>query len=92
MDINLSPTAYAFDGFDRLITMTYADSSNEQYVYDKNSNMTRRTTPSARPIDYVYDALNRLTASRFTSDASRDKTFTYDIGLKEGKSCRRNNL
>ncbi len=81
-DANANPTAYAFDGFDRLITMTYADSTSEQYAYDKNSNLTRRTTPSARPIDYVYDALNRLNASRFTSDASLDKTFTYDLGSR----------
>ncbi len=38
--------------------------------------------PSLRPIDYVYDALNRLTASRFTSNASLDKTFTYDLGSR----------
>jgi len=56
--------------------------SFEQYAYDKNSNLDLVTTPSTKQIDYVYDALNRLTAKRYPLNAQLDAEYKYDLGSR----------
>ena len=56
-------TSFAYDGFDRLATTTYPDSTTEAYTYDADSNvLTRkmRATSSGVTFSYAYDTLNRL--------------------------------
>ena len=43
-DANSHVTNFAYDGFDRLATTTYPDTSTEVLTYDADSNVTSRKT------------------------------------------------
>jgi RHS repeat-associated protein len=58
-DANTNITSYTYDGFDRLQTTTFADTSHEDLAYDANSNVTSRTNRAGQAITYSYDALDR---------------------------------
>ena len=60
----------------------YADLSFSEFDYDKNSNITRHTTPSLKPIEYDYDELNRLVARRYPLTPELDTDFIYDLGSR----------
>lgn len=75
-------TTYGYDGFDRLTSKTYDDSSGSTYTYDKNSNLVKHTTPKGDDIDYTYDALNRRLTKEFESDADLDVSYAYDLGSR----------
>ena len=66
-----------YDGFDRLITITYPDNSSEQFTYDKNSNVLTYTNRKGQITTCEYDALNRLTHKE--QGTQRDITFAYDV-------------
>jgi RHS repeat-associated protein len=54
-------TQYAYDGFNRLATTTYPDSSTEQITqYDANSNILTKINRAGQTFTYTYDALNRM--------------------------------
>ena len=71
-------THYQYDPQDRLTRETKPDGSVLEYSYDLNGNKTSVTaTPaggSPRPVNYSYDALNRLHAA---SDEHGTTTYTY---------------
>jgi len=85
-DANANKTNYVFDDFDRLTTTTYADGKYSEFLYDKNSNLTKFKTPAATPgtynIEYGYDVLNRLTSRHFPSNSSLDISYNYDGGSR----------
>ena len=53
-------TQYSYDGFDRLVSTTYADSSHEDFSYDPDGNVTSRTMRSGKTLTFAYDNLDRL--------------------------------
>ncbi|OGX06963.1 MAG: hypothetical protein A2Z88_04115 [Omnitrophica WOR_2 bacterium GWA2_47_8] len=93
-DGNTNVTAYDFDLFDRLSTMTYADTKNTLHEYDKNSNLIRLThsrPASPRVMEYDYDALNRLIAKRFPATSALNITYGYDLGSRLTSARHTNN-
>ncbi len=54
--------------------LTYPNSDAESYFYDSVGNLTRKTTPEAQNIDFLYDSINRRTKQ----DASDDVQWYYD--------------
>jgi RHS repeat-associated protein len=65
------------DGFDRLATTTYPDSSTEVLGYDADGNVLTRQTRAGAAIGFTYDTLNRLT----TKAAPSESTVTYGYDL-----------
>jgi YD repeat-containing protein len=77
-------TQYAYDGFNRLATTTYPDSSTEQItLYDANSNIKTRINRGSQSFSYTYDALNRNLTKvipAYGSTAAETITNAYDLG------------
>ncbi len=78
-DENSNQTTYQYDDFDRPSRMNYPTGENEQYAYDKASNLTSRVSPVNPAITYVYDALNRLSSKTTPQETT---TYTYDVGSR----------
>jgi YD repeat-containing protein len=70
-------TGLAYDGFDRLGTMTYPDASTQVLAYDADGNVLTRQTRASQTITYTYDTLNRLSTKAAPSEAS--VTYGYDL-------------
>jgi len=73
-DGNSNLVQYAYDGFDRLRTTTYADNSTEVLSYDTNSNLTSDKRRDGRTIGYGYDAVG----NRTSRTGPLSNTYTYD--------------
>lgn len=56
---NGTTTTYAYDAFNRLVTITDADGRITQYVYDDNSNVQRQIDGEGNITSYFYDELVR---------------------------------
>lgn len=76
-DARDNETLYEYDGFDRLETRTYPDTTTEEYTYDANNQVLTLTTRASDVITNTYDVLTRL--------ETRDpgslplQTMTYDL-------------
>jgi RHS repeat-associated protein len=87
--------SFSYSSLSRLLSATNPESGLIQYVYDNNSNLTRKTDARGVQTDYVYDALNRVTNRNYTApgglanyQATPDVTYTYDdvnIANSKGK-------
>ncbi|MBI2739175.1 MAG: RHS repeat protein [Rhodospirillales bacterium] len=75
------PTCFAYDGFDRLATTTYPDSSTEFLTYDADGNVVARRTRAGVTVGYTYDTLNRLITK--TVPSSPTVTYTYDLAGRQ---------
>jgi RHS repeat-associated protein len=80
-------TAYAYDGHDRKVKLSYPDPSTantasstdyEQYGWDANANLTSLRKRSGQSITLAYDNLNRLTARSYPTTAD-NVAYTYDL-------------
>lgn len=75
---------FAYDSLGRLTSETHPESGTAGYVYDSNSNITRKTDSRAIVTDGSYDALDRVAAKSY-SDGTPAVTYFYDganpIGL-----------
>lgn len=69
-DANSNVTGFAYDGFDRLTTTTYPNSSTTALSYDAESNVTLRCTRAGKPIAPGYDTLNRLSTKTLPGSAA----------------------
>lgn len=69
---------FKYDGFNRVIEVSYNDVSNNRirYGYDSNDNVTKITYPNGKSINYRYDGLNRLTS--LTDWQGRNISYAYD--------------
>ena len=76
-DANNNTTSFAPDGFDRLSTTTYANSSTENYSYDADSNVLTRQTRKGDMLTFTYDTLNRLSTKAAPSEPT--VTHAYDL-------------
>jgi RHS repeat-associated protein len=65
------------DGFDRLSTTTYPNSSTQVLAYDADSNVRSRRTRAGATISFTYDTLNRLSTKAAPSGPS--VTYSYDL-------------
>jgi RHS repeat-associated protein len=70
-------TSFTPDGFDRLSTTTYSDSSTQVLAYDADSNILSRQTRAGATISFTYDTLNRLSTKAAPSEPS--VTYSYDL-------------
>lgn len=75
-DGNLNTTNYAYDGFDRAQTTTYADNSTEVLGYDAASNVTSQQRRDGQIINYTYDTVNQV---KTRSGAGLSNSYGYDM-------------
>jgi RHS repeat-associated protein len=75
---NASATAFGYDGFDRVSTTTYPDTSFETLSYDNDNNVLTRLTRKGDTITYTYDTLNRL-STKTPPSPSPVVTYSYDL-------------
>ena len=62
-------TSYAYDGFDRLSTTTYPDSSTEALTYDADANVLTGKTRAGATLAFAYDTLNRRCTKTISATA-----------------------
>ncbi len=89
-DANGNTTSFSPDGFDRLSTTTYPDSSTENYSYDADDNVLSRQTRAGATLAFSYDTLNRLATKAPPSEAT--VTYVYDqashlIGVSDASAA-----
>lgn len=74
---------FKYDGFNRVIEVSYNDVSNNRirYGYDSNDNVTKITYPNGKSINYRYDGLNRLTSLTDWQDRTIRYTYNRDSKL-----------
>ena len=77
VDTNENETLLTLDGFDRLATATYADTTSEQFAYDNNDNVTQITTRGGNTIGFVYDAMDQI----MTKSPQGQAVVTYAFDL-----------
>ena len=90
IDANSNQTSFGYDGFDRLSTATYPDSSTEAYTYDADSDTLTRKTRRGDTIAFAYNTLNRqCTKMRATSPVACGGTsssylvsYAYDLASR----------
>jgi YD repeat-containing protein len=78
--LSLAVTSFTPDGFDRLSTTTYPDSSTQVLVYDADSNVLSRQTRAGATISFTYDTLNRLSTKAAPSEPT--VTYSYDLASR----------
>ena len=81
IDPNGNPTRYRYDGLDRLVTTTYADSTVESSAYNIHGDRIRFTDANGTVVDSTFDLFDRLVSVKVTPGAgvSNDTTFErYD--------------
>ncbi len=76
-------TNYAYDGFDRLITTTYADGTTDRVAnYDNDGNVIRRRTRANDLIQYTYDTNDRMATKAVPASGTipaNTVNWTYDL-------------
>ncbi|MBI3677515.1 MAG: RHS repeat protein, partial [Proteobacteria bacterium] len=76
-------TAFAYDGFDRLLTTTFPDSTTEQLSYDADSDVLTKLNRSGQTLTYTYDNLDRLATKLMPASPSNiTTTWTYDLASR----------
>ena len=78
-DARSNQTTYTYDGFDRLITTTYPNSSTQSATYNAVGTVATRTNRAGNRTDFTYDALNRPTAKTPYNYTAPTVTYTYDL-------------
>ena len=77
IDPNGHTTTYVYDDFGRKNGTISPDTGTTSYEYDEAGNLVKRTDAEGTVLNYVYDALNRLTYINFPG-TEEDVTFRYD--------------
>jgi RHS repeat-associated protein len=85
-DANGNALNYAYDGFNRLQTVTYPNQTTESFIYDKNSNRRIVKKRDGRTIEQQYDALNRVTAKLPAGSPIISYGYDYGGNLLSAKS------
>lgn len=69
-------TGYDYDNFDRLLTITYPDSTTKAFTYTPAGDLNTYTDNQSRTRTMTYDDLHRLTNVAFSD--STQMQFAYD--------------
>ncbi len=80
-DANNNTTRYEYDGFDRLIKVTYPNQTLvEEFAYDVNDNQIRKVTRAGETIHTEFDAYDRPKRAHVTGAAVAvpEVTYQYD--------------
>ncbi len=77
-DANGNITNYAYDGFGRLSTTSYADGSYEQLTYGSANNVTLRRLRDGQTVSFGYDNQGLLT-SKTPPSPELAVNYTYDL-------------
>jgi YD repeat-containing protein len=76
-------TNYAYDGFDRLVTTTYADNTTDQVTsYDSDSNALTHVNRAGQSLTYTFDKLDRMATKAVPAAGAipaNALTWTYDL-------------
>jgi RHS repeat-associated protein len=67
-----------YDDFGRKNQTGSPDTGTTKYQYDGAGNLTQKVDAKGTIVNYIYDALNRITAIQFPSDPNQNTTFSYD--------------
>lgn len=80
-DANGNVTTTAYDGLDRVSTVTFVGGSYERYTYDANGNVIKKRLRDGANIVYAFDKLNRLISKDRPNLAywETDHTYSYDL-------------
>ncbi len=80
-DANSNTTQLAYDGFNRLSKITFADQTTEASQYDKDGDLTIWTNRGGYGVVRCYDALNRkVSESGITGASSANQTLACPTG------------
>jgi len=71
-------TQYAYDGFDRLRSTTFADGTHEDVTTDTFGNKQIFVTRAGDSFDFDYDFLNRMTTKNPSRAGEPTITYAYD--------------
>jgi RHS repeat-associated protein len=94
----LRTRGFTYDSLSRLINSSNPETGSILYVYDQNSNLITKTSPSpnlssgTQAISYCYDALNRVTAKFYSATmdcsgyANAVERYAYDSSAISGAS------
>ncbi|MEA1677476.1 RHS repeat-associated core domain-containing protein [Nitrospirillum sp. BR 11163] len=77
-DATGNTTGNAYDGVDRLSSMTWPNGTTEAYTYDADGNRLTRKTRKGDTLTYTYDTLNHLASKAAPGEAT--VTYAYDPG------------
>ncbi len=80
-DARTNVTEMAYDGFDRVDTRTYPDTTFEQFTYNANNQVLTLLTRIGDTIENTYDVLTRL-STRQPGSVLPLQTMTYDLAGK----------
>jgi RHS repeat-associated protein len=85
-DANGNRTTYNYDGSGRLNEKTFADSTSNFYVFDRNNNLVSETKRNASVVNYRYDDNNPLTQKDYVNNSNIDDVFYFYTvhGLLQG--------
>jgi RHS repeat-associated protein len=79
-DANGNRTTYNYDGSGRLNEKTFADSTSNFYVFDRNNNLVSETKRNGSVVSYWYDDNNRLTSKNYVNNSNIDDVaYTYTV-------------
>jgi RHS repeat-associated protein len=73
---NVTTTAY--EGLDRVSTVTFVGGSYEKYTYDANGNVTQRRLRDGQLIGFTHDALNRV-ITKTPPSPEGSTSYSYDL-------------
>ncbi len=80
IDPNGIETDYAYNQYERLITITYAvgtaDQASQHFQYDAAGNQTSFTDENGKTTTYAYNVMNELTST--TDPLGNTTSYTYD--------------
>ncbi len=79
-DANNVETTYEYDQFDWLESINYADSTCEEFGYDKGGHLNSYTNRAGQVITYAYDALGRLKRKNRPNESAT--TIVYNMNSR----------
>ena len=69
-------TTFAYDSWDRLLTITYPGNATTTFAYDYRGRRTSATDQNSKKTTYAYDDADRVTS--VTDPNNHVTTYTYD--------------
>jgi RHS repeat-associated protein len=77
-DANSNKTTYVYDGLNRLASVQFPLSTQENYAYDNDNNLLSDTKRDGSSLSFQYDALNRV-IQKAPSVGATTVSYAYDL-------------